>query len=434
MPRSILPRKRLGRGPSAEARSIGAYGIDEGWASLGSVGRGVGPTSAVNAGNAQSIAAIYQAVRIYVDAIAPLDFYIAERHPNGGFSQARYHPNYDLIHSRPNRTTTSYTFRATILGHALTRRGGFAEIERDDKARPRWLHLLDPRNVKPYVEDDGSLWYRLNREGENLPARDVLHLKPPGFNGIEGYSPIEMGRDTFGLMKSRDVYEWALMENGATPGGHLEVPGDMKEPDKDQLVANWEKRHKGPRKAGKTAALTGGAKWVTESFSPADAELILNRNFSIAEVARFWNLPPHKLGLLEHASFATIEESNIEFYQGSIYPWLVNIEQEFNLKIFSPQERRDYCVKHNVDSILRANLQAQTERDKSLFAVGAWSINDIRLAHGMNPLDDPGADKHWLPVNNVQAIEDMDATPPEPVDDTPPEAEEDDPTETSPDA
>jgi HK97 family phage portal protein len=362
--------------------------------------------STVNHHTALTIAAVYQAVNVYANTIAGLDLYLMKRHEKGGHSPAFSHRNFDMLHCRPNPVMTSFTFRQTITGHAVTQGNGYAAIERSD-GDPRRLHLQDPQNVRPEVHDDGTLWYHRIREHDDIPARDMVHFHGLGYDGLKGYSPITVARETFGLAMAQEKWQSALMGNSATPNGILEYPGTLKQDAKDRLLDEFNRRHQGSDRAGNVAVFTGGLKWVQTSFSPADAELILGRGFTVAEVARIFNLPQHMLGMLEHATFSNIEEQNRQFYQLSLMPWLRMMEQELDVKLFTRAERKVYFVRFDVKTLLRGDSEAQTKQDESDFEHGFKSINEIRLSRGDNPIDDPAADKHFIPVNNMSALEDL---------------------------
>lgn len=358
--------------------------------------------SSVTPQSALTITAVWNAVNIYANNIACLNLYVAERDPRGGIRPAPEHPSYSVV-KKPNRLTTSFRFRQSIIGHALTFGNGYAEIEFSG-SYPVALHLLDPRNITPFIDEDGNLWYKLNH-GPSLPASKVVHIAGMGWDGIRGYSPITLARESLGLALAQQNYQSALIGNGAVPTGYLEYPGALDEVAKNKLRDGFNKVHQGAERAGNVALLTGGIKWVQTSFSPADAELLTSRNFSIAEVARLFNLPQHMLGQMDSATFGNIEEQNIQFYQSSLMPWLVSIEQELDAKLFSIPDQSRFFVQHDVKSLLRGNLAAQTARETALFNIGVLSINEIRSDEGLNPVE--GGDRRFVPTNNMSALDDL---------------------------
>lgn len=392
---------------------------------------GVGGTLAgpsINHRTALSIAAVWNAVNIYASTIGAIDFYIAELDNRGAKQHATWHPAYDLIHSSPNDGVTSMSLRQALIGHVLTMGNGYLEICWDSRGRyPGALHLMDPREVEPIWTDEGLIY---RRNGcPDLYAGDVIHIKMLSWDGIRGYSPIAFNRDNLAIPAAQRTYQSALFGNGLGMKGHLEIPGKLGDKQKGEYRDNFNKIHQGPENAGNFGILDNGAKWVQTEFSPQDAELILGCRFSVEEIARIFNLPPHKLGIMEGATNANVEQQNIQFYQQSLMPYLVAIEQEFNQKIFGPRERRTLSVRHDAATLLRGDAAAQREQEKVDLATGVRSVNEVRIARGLNPLNNPQADYHWIPVNNLAALETMGQVAPEPAITLDPDTEtEEDPT------
>lgn len=366
---------------------------------------------AINEHTALTITAVYNAVSLISNAYACLDSGVAERTQGGGRRPATELPLFDLISRQPNKRNTAFSYRRSTMVHALTSGNSYSEIAFQGKT-PVGLHLLEPRNVDPRIDGSGNLVYHLVRENKDIPAERIIHIANLGWDGVRGYSPITLARETLGLAKAQEQHQSGLMGNSATPGGFLEVPRTLKETDKNRLRSDFEAMHRGADSAGTVGILDNGMKWVATSFSPADAELILSRGFSVAEIARLFCIPQHMIGLLEHATFSNIEQQLMEFYTFTLLPWLTNIEQQMDAKLLSKAQRQDYFVYHDIKTLLRADTAATTAQDTADFAMGVKSINEIRAGRGLNPIDDEGGEKHWIPVNNLMAVEDMGKEPP----------------------
>jgi HK97 family phage portal protein len=392
-------RKRLPKFSRPERRSRSLDGFSWGSGLTGPVSM-AGPI--VNTRSSLGVAAVWGAVGIYANTIATLDLSVSRRDDRGGRRPAYDHPINPLIATRPNPTTSSFRLRQSLIMHALTTGNGFCEIERDGRGDPVGLHLIDPWDCQPMLADDGSLTYRVNCQSRDLLPHEVLHVAGMGWDGVRGYSPISLFRETLGLAIGERDHTASLMGNNATPTGHFELPGKLSAQAKGTFREQVNSVHQGPRKAGQFGILDNGATWKQTSFSPADTELIQSREFSIGEVARIFGIPQHLLGLLEHSSFSTNEEQNIQFYQMSIMPWLVNIQQELNFKLLRPDEQAIYSTSFDVGSLLRGNQQAQTAWVKDMFGMGMISRNEGRMRFGIPPVD--GSDDMYIPSNNLTPV------------------------------
>jgi hypothetical protein len=134
---------------------------------------------------------------------------------------------------------------------------------------------------------------------------------------------------------------------------------------------------------------------------PEDSQFLESRTFQIPEIARWFNLPPHKLKDLTKSSFNNIESEQISFVTDSILPWLVRCEQAYNMQLLSENEqyRQRLYFKHNVEGLLRGNSVDRAMFYKEMFYIGAMSPNDIRAKEDLDPID--GGDEYFVPVNMI---------------------------------
>jgi HK97 family phage portal protein len=399
-----MPTRKTTRKPIPEVRSLATEAGFTGSFDYPTI---AGPS--VNEHTCLTHDAVWAAVNIFANTISTLNFYPWIRDPRGGRIPAYDHPTYPIVQHQPNEDDTSYVYRNTGVGHLKTRGNWYSEIVFDGKGVPQSIHILDPKNVNPRRDDNGKLWYHLVREKVDLPARNVIHVHGLGWDGLQGYSPIHMARNLIGLGLAQQNYAGALFGNGISPGGAVEVPGNLKEDSIRRLRDNLNSIHQGSERAGNVMLLQGGMKWVQTNFSPEDSEMIESMNMNVSSIARIFNLPQHMLGNLDKPiGVGGIEEQNIQFFQLSLLPDLTNIQEEFARKLLTPEERKHMGFRFDITTLLRGNSAAQTARETALFNIGALSINEIRSEEGLNPITGDGGSKHWVPTNNLTSVEDMD--------------------------
>ena len=104
---------------------------------------------------------------------------------------------------------------------------------------------------------------------------------------------------------------------------------------------------------------------------------------------------------LERSTNNNIEQQSIEFVTYTLMPYLVNIEQEFNRKIFSPNEQKNSYVKFMVSGLLRADVDSRGDYYRRLFEIGVLSANEIREFEDLNRVE--GLDEHYVPLNLGEA-------------------------------
>ena len=105
----------------------------------------------------------------------------------------------------------------------------------------------------------------------NLKPLDVLHIPGLGFDGLVGYSPIAMAKNAIGMAIACEEYGAKFFANGATPGGILEDPGTVKDPQRGR--DSWTSAFGGSSNFNKVAVLE-------------QAQFLETRKFQINEIAR----------------------------------------------------------------------------------------------------------------------------------------------------
>ncbi|MSP03564.1 MAG: phage portal protein [Acetobacteraceae bacterium] len=88
------------------------------------------------------------------------------------------------------------------------------------------------------------------------------------------------------------------MGQGARTGGVLSTDQKLaNNATHEQLHEEWQRLQAGPRNFGAIAILKQGLKWQPLGLSMVDAEFIDFRKFQLRDVARGFDVPPHKLAI-----------------------------------------------------------------------------------------------------------------------------------------
>ena len=243
-----------------------------------------------------------------------------------------------------------------------------------------------------------------------LQPSDVLHIPGLGFDGLVGYSPIAMAKNAIGMAIACEEYGAKFFANGAAPGGVLEHPGTIKDP--QRVRESWQSTFGGSGNANKIAVLEEGMKYTPIGISPEQAQFLETRKFQINEIARIFRVPPHMVGDLEKSSFSNIEQQSLEFVKYTLDPWVIRWEQSIQRSLLSKDEKAMYFVKFNLEGLLRGDYQSRMNG----YAIGrqnGWmSANDIRELENLDriPAKDGGdlylINGNMLPLKNAGAFAD----------------------------
>jgi len=369
----------------------------------------------VNERTALQMTAVYSCVRILSEAVAGLPLHVYRYGENGSKVKALDHPLYRLLHDEPNPEMTSFNFRETLMGHLLLYGNAYAQIIRNGKGEVIGLYPLMPTKMTVDRDSKGQIYYLYTRGSDDspvgdengqiyLPPEQVLHIPGLGYDGIVGYSPIAMAKNAVGMAIACEEYGAKFFANGATPGGILEHPGVIKDP--ERVRESWNSAFGGSANANKVAVLEEGMKYTPISISPEQAQFLETRKFQINEIARIFRIPPHMIGDLEKSSFSNIEQQSLEFVKYTLDPWVCRWEQSMQRALLSMDEKKEYFFKFNVDGLLRGDYQSRMNGYATGRQNGWMSANDIRELENLDRIPEEEGGDLYLINGNMTKLKD----------------------------
>ena len=184
----------------------------------------------------------------------------------------------------------------------------------------------------------------------------------------------------------------------------LEHPGTIKDP--SRVRESWQATFGGSANANKVAVLEEGMKYTPISISPNEAQFLETRKFQIDEIARIFRVPPHMVGDLEKSSFSNIEQQSLEFVKYTLDPWVARWEQAMVRALLTPEEKKKYFFKFNVDGLLRGDYQSRMAGYATARQNGWMSANDIRELENLDRIPTEAGGDLYLINGNMTKLED----------------------------
>jgi HK97 family phage portal protein len=316
---------------------------------------------------------------------------------------------YQVMHDQWNPYMTAMAGRECLMAHVLTWGNGYAEKVLNGYGEVVQLWPITPNRVRP-VMSDGELVYRITLPiGPDviLSREKVLHVPGLGFDGFMGYSVISMARKSIGLGMSMETFGSLYFGQGTHPGVIVSHPGKLGPEAYANMKGALTEAYSGLGQSHRLMLLEEGLKMEKVGIPNNDSQFLESRNFQIPEIARWFNLPPHKLKDLTRSSFSNIESEQISFVTDSILPWLVRLEQNYQMQLLSPSDReysgrgRLYW-KHSVEGLMRGSAATRAAFYGPMLDRGVFSINEVRALEDMDPI--LGGDIHLVPLN-YQSLE-----------------------------
>ncbi len=382
----------------AEQMNHAAFGADT------KAGVTIGPTSAM------AISAFFCGVNLITGWLASCKCILYERMDEMSRRRLKDHPVYRVIHDRFSPTMTAYQGWRTMAGHLVLWGNAFAQkIANPYNGDLLGLRVLHPSQVKVMrVKGTMSLLYEVrleeNTEPKPMTREQIFHIPGPGFNGLTGFSVLSLARESLGLTAAMEQYGAEFFGQGVNAGGFLEHPNKLSDEAHKRLKESIEEKT-GLKGAHRWHILEEGMKFNKNLIPLEDAQFLLSRTFQIQEVARWLNLPPHKLKELSRATFSNIEHQQIENIQDCLQPWATLSENEIWLQLIRPEEQGRLFAEFLLESLLRGDTVAQ---NNALAVERQWGIinaDEWRAIKNRNPQEGDQGRKYLVPSNMMDAAQ-----------------------------
>lgn len=353
---------------------------------------------------AMRITAVMRAVHLISRTIASLPLFIYKRLDDGGKAKDPSHPLYPVLVMNPNKWQTRFQWWRMMVGHVLLRGNAYSLQVSTGMQGVSELIPLHPDRVTPFWAPDGSIAYAyqpLTGEQRIYLQSEILQFRDGGGDLLKGESRISQAAEALGLALAGERFAGRYFKNDATPGGIIEHPSKFKD---DAAAENFKKSWQaaqGGRNRSSTAVIEHGMKYHEIGVNNKDSQFLEMRQFQIPEIARIFDIPPHKLMDLTKSSFSNIEQQAIEFVVDAIAPWLVDFEQIITKAVFTEKQSQTHLVAFVLEGRLRGDFKSRNEGYTAGRNGGWYSVNDIRRWENLNPID--GGDEYLVPLNMTPA-------------------------------
>lgn len=361
-----------------------------------------GSGTGVNADTVLGISSVWKAANVIGKDIAVLPLHKYKRLADDQGKERVRDATTRLLNDQPNLYVKSVDNRLAVQIQALLLGNGYAEIQRLPTAEPLALWWTPTENVTPQVDDAGQLWYVIRQS--NKPPRyvrpeNMLHIKGPSKDGLTGWSVVSLARESLSLTKGQETYAQTQFENGIRPSLLLKIPGNSTAEKRKELRAEIDRMHAGAANAFKAFTLWNGMEASPWSMSNDDAQWLEGRQFQVEEIARWFDLPPHKLGALGRATWSNVESMQLEYVSGCLQFWLAQWEQECNAKLLTEREKQaqTHFYEFKLDALLKGDTLSRYQVYAIARTIGVLSPNEIRAKENMNPRDDEEGDSYDNP-------------------------------------
>ena len=353
---------------------------------------------------AMSVSAYYACIRNIAEDVGKLPLILYERQPDKGKEKATdVQPLFNLIRRRPNPDMTAQTWKETSTGDMLSWGNAYSEKQFNPMGDVVALWPIHPSRVQTKRDPSTKRLFHIvhldTGQAIRIEAKNMLHQKGFG-DGIVGMAVISAAGDSVGVAAAQQDYAGAFFGNGSTVSGVLEHPGRLSPEASQRMRENWNEVHQGALKAHKISVLEEGTKFRPMSIPMRHTQFIEGRQFSVEEIARWFRMPPHKIGHLLRSTNNNIEHQGIEYVTDTLDPWLTRSEEQIGMQLIPDERQGELFFEFMIDKLLRGDSEARANFYTKQWMIGALNQNEIRSKENMNGIG-PAGDVYYVPASMV---------------------------------
>ena len=143
--------------------------------------------------------------------------------------------------------------------------------------------------------------------------------------------------------------------------------------------------------------LSGSMQFIESSMSNSDAELLEVRKYSVLDICRFFGVHPYMVFADQSTNYKEAENSQINFLNQTLQPLILQIEQEFSVKLLPRGRRASERIRFDLSRLFATDLRTRAEYVKSSVEAGVMTPNEGRIFENREPIE--GGDQLFITCN-----------------------------------
>lgn len=296
----------------------------------------------------------------------------------------------------PDPSVSAVAWRAQVLRSVTSRGNAYADLLGAEMGTPTGAVTVHPDLVEWKYEKrrNGRMSWEVYVAGvhrDRWPLGDFWHFGLFQQAGSPvGMSPVQYHRNTIGASIAAQRFGQQFFDRNGLPTVLLQMPGNPGDAEAKRLKEKVIEATSGSREP---LVLPDQIKYNKISIDPEDSQFLDTQRYGVEEIARivlggFVELVGGAVSGGGSITYANREQRMADFIALSLAPrYLVPLESALSALV--PRGR---YVKHNVDALLRADLQGRFNAYKlnaeisSLMGGAPYTVNDMRRLENRAPL------------------------------------------------
>jgi HK97 family phage portal protein len=273
-----------------------------------------------------------------------------------------------------------------------------------NRLKPGALWSLNPKRMRIIPGQTRKVEYyefMLLGRIQRFQPDEVIHFKRPHpDNEFWGLGDVEAAQDLFQDFLNRSDWQARFWSNGASPSGLMVLDNDVSVTKEEwaEMKARWNSEYGGVKNSGKTAWINGKWKYQQLGLSHADMQDIEKLKLSVDQIFIVLGVPLSVAGIDKAANRATAEVDRIQFRQNTVKPMVQILSDTINTDLIADWGK-DLTLRWNISGLV--DTSAAIADYSQAFDRGIISINEFRMQIGLQPIEEPLYNQHFIVASLV---------------------------------
>lgn len=350
---------------------------------------------------AMAIASVYRCVDILSGTIASLELQHLKR-SGSIFKYAGDTQLNTLFAGRANSRQNFFVLLKNVVARLLL--SGNAYIYPRFSSRGELLDII--------LLGDGSVSYDKNSNTYSVSdyvwningvftSDEIIHLKNNSLDGgYTGVSTIKYASLSLSLSANADKQTNNGLLSGNQKSGFLVGGNELQglgALDTDVADRVADRVNSEIAQGRRIIRLSGSMQFIESSMSNSDAELLEVRKYSVLDICRFFGVHPYMVFADQSTNYKEAENSQINFLNQTLQPLILQIEQEFSVKLLPRGRRASERIRFDLSRLFATDLRTRAEYVKSSVEAGVMTPNEGRIFENREPIE--GGDQLFITCN-----------------------------------
>ncbi len=357
--------------------------------------------SSVNVDTSLKIEVFYSCIRDKAETIGQLPVRLYQRNPDGTRTEIKSGRSHRIYARKPCDYLTMQGFLEMMVASLETRGAFYAYKERNDRGNVKAIiPFKNQGSVVPNMDHYGRVYYTyVTNDGkirDPYRADDLFIVHGFSMDGVVPISPVQYMATLLNIAKSQEDTQKESQDKGITAQMALLTEGKFDDPNAVQRLKDDWSRFRGPSGRSEIPILEQGLKPVSLKLTPAEVELLKNREFTVDRISSITRVPLYRINRGGTLAKDVILQLDDSYMRSSLNPILVKFEHAMNELI---GEKSDLFVQFNRNEFYAGSPWLLAENIGKAVAKGTIMINEGRSAMGYEPVE--GGNVFAIDTNNA---------------------------------